>query len=160
MDSPPLINEFKAVFNKAFPPLMPVYDDEETDSRISRTDVANYTVRDSLFGTFTYSCMSTHVGNSTIVYLPPSNGSVSTVAGQIQRIDLLDGRPRFTVKRYGPIAHEEFDPFARYPHFHCRSFASTFLSQEDVISLHDIISHGASLKLDNGRIAILNLSRL
>jgi hypothetical protein len=83
MDSLPLINKFKAIFNKVFPPLMPVYNDDELNSKISRTDVVNYTVKDSPFSMFTYFCMSTHVVNSTIVYLPPSNGSVATVAGQI-----------------------------------------------------------------------------
>jgi hypothetical protein len=139
---------------------MPVYDDDESDSKISRTEVVNYTVRDSLFGTFTYSRTSTHIGNSTIIYLPPSNSSVVTVPGQIQHINLIDGQPHFTVKHYGPIPPEELNPFTRYLHFHCRSFTSTFLPQEDVISLHDIISHRASLKLDNGHIAILNLSHL
>jgi hypothetical protein len=160
MDCPPAIKELKRLFNKTFPPLTQVYAIDEDDASMkSKSNVAYYTVKTSPFGRFVYSRYSHHVGNSVIVYCNPDRNS-EIIAGEIQRIDILDGRPYFTVKRNAPLPAASYDPFHRYPDFHARCYSSTFLPTKDKISLDSIISHGARLSLSGNRSVVLNLSRL
>jgi hypothetical protein len=154
---PPVLQELKRLFNKAFPPLTTPFEEDDS-SMTSRQNVAYYTVT-SPFGKFVYSPSSTHEGNSVILYCDPHN-SARLVAGEINKIDLIKGRPRFTIQRHAPLATTVYDPFLKYPDFHARCYSPSFLSTSDVVGLDMILSHGARFRLDDNRSVILNLSRL
>jgi hypothetical protein len=152
---PEAIRELKRLFDKTFPPLFPA---PETGGDRTRTDAAHYTV-DGHFGKVNYSRRSTHVGNSVILYYP-SPDSPYFVAGEIQKIDLVDGKPTFTVKRHSPLPENVYDPFRRYPHFPARCYSPNFTTHADTVKMQDVVAHGARFHFSHGRTVIVNLSRV
>jgi hypothetical protein len=156
-DCPPAILELRHLFNKVFPPLTPAA--EELHKPVgTRQCVAYYSDR-SVFGTFIYSPSSTHLGNSMVIYCSSRFASRPS-AGQIERIDLIDGFPQFMIRRQSPLPEHLYDPFLRYPDFPARCYSSHFSPKCDVVGLDSILSHAAVFRLDESRLVYLNLSRL
>ena len=147
----------KNLFDKSFPSLTPAFED---DPGADRSNAAYFTVK-TLWGRYVYSRASTHQGNAVILY-HPNRKSARIVAGEIQQIDIVNGKPKFTVKRHVSLSHDVTakDPFRRYPHFPARCYLTRFKSEPDVVLLGDIVSHGARFDIPDRRTVIVNLSRL
>ena len=77
----------------------------------------------------TYSRLSTHLGNSLILYFSEGSTTGGPIAGSIKYIYLHDGLWKLAVQRQLPAAEGTQDPFKPYPHFPARLY-STALSKQ------------------------------
>lgn len=159
-DCPEVIQDFKAIFDKAFIPSRSVdVGGIGSDKLRKDTRDAAYFTHESRFGSVTYSRASSHRGNSVVLYFP--NGSTTEpAAGEIQRISILHGKPTFYVRQYIPLSPEAHDPFLTYPYIGATTYQAAFSPTPDVIPLSSILSHGARYTFSFDRVVIVNLCRV
>ena len=104
-----------------------------------------------------YSRLSTHIGNSLIVYYPKGDASSSPVYGSIQYIFSVDKEVRFAVHCHRP-AVVSFDPFALYPHFPAKLCSST-MTELVVVDIDWVITHFVRWPFTGDYVVVLPLYR-
>ncbi|KAJ6626394.1 hypothetical protein B0H10DRAFT_1655393, partial [Mycena sp. CBHHK59/15] len=106
-----------------------------------------------------FSCASTHLGNSLLLYYP-SNEATAPIAGSIQKIVMHGEKVLFSIQRQAPLPLGKSDPFLRYPHFPAKTYSSKMEDVIDAISPSSVLSHCARFKFSDDHAVILNLSRV
>ncbi|KAG1905191.1 uncharacterized protein F5891DRAFT_903824, partial [Suillus fuscotomentosus] len=79
-----------------------------------------------------YTCDSTHVGNSLILYYPDGLRNVQPIPGTIKYIFETERGVCFAVQHHLP-SDSHSDPFLHYPHFPARLFSSALTQHLTIV---------------------------
>ncbi|KAJ3990625.1 hypothetical protein F5050DRAFT_1795865 [Lentinula boryana] len=154
-DYPEAICQLKVLFDECFIPVHAPHSEEFVERKGARHAYLK-------FEGGNLSPFDTHMGNSNIIYQPPSG---PPVAGQIQYIENVHSRNgqnvrvRIHVQPYNPLSRALHDPFLQYPHFPAKTYSSTLRETEDVIEIDDVVSQAAQYNYSHGWSVIVDLSR-
>jgi hypothetical protein len=151
-DCPEIIKQFKAIFNRAFrqwsefvgtsPPL------------VKDGDLAQY-----MYNGTSFSCASTHLGNSLVLYYPSSSAS-TPIAGSIEWILSHGEETSFIICCQAPLPARQSDLFLwYYPYFSAQTYSSKMQNTPDMVQPSQILSHCAQFEFSEDRTVVLNLSR-
>ncbi|KAJ7675580.1 hypothetical protein DFH06DRAFT_977215 [Mycena polygramma] len=151
-DCPAVIREFKRVFDRAFTTQTPA---DGTDTVPGRDrEKAHFA-----YNGVNFSRASTHLGNSLVLFRP--SGETTVVAGSIEKIEVVNGTPWFTIRRQEPLPSGAFDPFTPFPYFPATTYSSKMsTAQPDQVHPNSVLSHCARFEFSKNRAVILNLSRV
>lgn len=94
----------------------------------------------TLHGGSIYTCHSTHMGNSLILYYPYGARDMQPTPGIIKYIFEKEKEVHFAVQRHLPL-HSHLDPFRHYPHFLARLHSSALAENLEVVMLEWVVSH-------------------
>lgn len=151
-DCPEVIRQFKRVFDLAFTPRT-VREQNDTVAGNDR-EKAHF-----FFNGVNFSRASTHLGNSLVIYYPP--GASTAVAGRIEKIEVVNNKATFVIRRQKPLPANQSDPFKAFPHFPATTYSSKMSdAAPDKVQPSSVISHCARFEFSNDRAVILNLSRV
>lgn len=152
-DCPQVILEFKRLFDLTFKHRN-FRDEDDVPEPGADGEPARYKYKGAI-----YSRASTHLGNSLIMYYPPS--STSATAGSIQKIQIIGNQVYFLIQRQAPLPSHKRDPFTPFPHFPAKTYSSKMQDGPmDRINPSSVISHVARFEFSDDRVVILNLSRV
>lgn len=105
--------------------------------------------------------LSTHVGNSLILYCPDGNASAAPIPASIEHIVARrNGQIDYIVRPQLPVTPGSIDPFRHYPHFPAKVYSPALSPKLFLVRPEWVVSHYARWKLDDARTAVLNLSRV
>jgi hypothetical protein len=167
-DCPPFIEECKRVFDQAF---SNTEDDKNTISQsafhpvpaflrgIIKSQKVALRAR-HFYDHVTFSRMSTHLGNSLIMFYPSGDHSNKPVPGSINYIVAQDGGEVVYVIRRQQPSSGAIDPFSRYPHFHAKIYSTVLSENLEVVKPEWVFSHYARWDLDEKHAVVLSLSRV
>jgi hypothetical protein len=151
-DCPEVIRQFKRIFDLVFTPRT-VCEQNDTVPGNNR-EKAHF-----FYNGVNFSRASTHLGNSLVIYYPP--GTSSPVAGSIEKIEVINTKVTFIIRRQKPLAANQFDPFMAFPHFPATTYSSKMSdAAPDRVEPSAVVSHCARFEFSNNRAVILNLSRV
>jgi len=150
-DCPPFLRECKVVFDKAFaqrgssdPPASSAFGPIPMglENLIHGPSVAlhaRHVVKDLV-----YSCCSTHVGNSLIMFYLQGNRSIPPSPGFIQEIVVYSNHDIIYVVKYQVLAGPGLnDPFAEYPHFPAELYCNLLSPKSEIVCPDWVLSHYA-----------------
>ncbi|KAJ7834870.1 hypothetical protein B0H14DRAFT_3461716 [Mycena olivaceomarginata] len=120
-DCPEVIRQFKRIFDLVFTPRT-VCEQNDTVPGNNRKKAHFF------YNGVNFSRASTHLGNSLVIYYPP--GTSSPVAGSIEKIEVINTKVTFIIRRQKPLAANQFDPFMAFPHFP----ATTLLNYQQTLA--------------------------
>ncbi|KAH0827353.1 hypothetical protein J3R83DRAFT_3990 [Lanmaoa asiatica] len=109
-----------------------------------------------------YSCASTRLGNSLILFYPHGNHSLKPVPGSIQYICEEDESFIFTVQRQLPLVDSvevSLDPFAAYPHFPDWLYSAVLQETLEHVRFSWVVGHYTCWAVSDHWVVVLNLSR-
>ncbi|KIO01080.1 hypothetical protein M404DRAFT_151262, partial [Pisolithus tinctorius Marx 270] len=110
-----------------------------------------------------YSRLSSHVGNSLILFYPGGNRSLPPVPGSIKYIYQSGDSFVFAVQRQHPLTagkKESMDPFAQYPHFPAKLYSSTLEETLESIRCSWVSGHYARWAVSSDTAVVLSLCRV
>ncbi|KAJ7767496.1 hypothetical protein DFH07DRAFT_736799 [Mycena maculata] len=143
-DCPEIIQQFKAIFDRAFAP-----PSEAVDG-----DRAQY-----MFNGTSFSRVSMHFGNSLVLYYPSASASMP-IPGSIERIVSHGMETSFSIRRQARLPHGQSDPFLQYyPYFPAQTYSSKMQNTTDTVQPSMILSHCAHFEFTGDRAVVVNLSR-
>lgn len=168
-DCPPFIEECKRVFDQAFGNT--AEDDKNLISQSAFRPVPAF-LRGIIksqkvalrarhhYDHVTFSRMSTHLGNSLIMFYPSGDHSNKPVPGSINYIVAQDGGEVVYVIRRQQPSSGVIDPFSPYPHFHAKIYSTALSEILEVVKPEWVLSHYARWDLDEKHAVVLSLSRV
>ncbi len=108
----------------------------------------------------TFSCQSTHLRGSLVVYYPTLKPQ-DLVVGSIQEIKTESRQVSFTIKHQAPLPVTKFDPFRHYVDFPATMYSSKMIDGP-LNSIHpsQIWSHVARYEFSHKRAVIIDLCRI
>jgi hypothetical protein len=177
-DCPPAIKECKVLFDKAYaskkdeyPGLAPLGDDIEESNEQRFVSVPSdlqplingskvmLRARCHLHGVV-YARSSTHLGNSLVHFYPGGNKSSPPIPGSIKYIFATQNTVAFAVQRHLNMRPGTVDPFAAYPDFPARLYASTLADELEVVELDWVTCHFARWQISSEHVVVLSLSKV
>ena len=154
-DQPRVLKQCKNVFDKAFGVLIHPELDEDTIPPsafgpvpdILRPIVPDHKIALRAYHKFdnvTFSCCSTHVGNSLILFYPGGSRITSPVPGTIEYIIVRqDSTVRYAIRQQLPAPTGTIDPFLPYRHFRATIYSTSLSSTLELIPSDWVMSHFA-----------------
>ncbi|KAG1803958.1 uncharacterized protein BJ212DRAFT_1284890 [Suillus subaureus] len=127
---PPMFREVKSLFNRLVSPLV------DADP-ISVSKDHPLTQQGS-----TYTCDSTHVGNSLILYYHGSIRNVPPTPGIIKYIFKMEQVVGFAICHYLPL-HSHPNPFRHYPYFPAHLYSTALINHLKTGKPEWVVSHFA-----------------
>jgi hypothetical protein len=105
----------------------------------------------------TYSCPSSHIGNSNVLYHLNNNPEV--IPGRIRYIFIQDGRTLFLITHHLDKCVTTVDPFLPYSDFPARLFSSHYATYHDLVDGENLVGHFAHWVLEPGQSVIVSLKK-
>ncbi|KAJ7702636.1 hypothetical protein B0H17DRAFT_922914, partial [Mycena rosella] len=149
-DCPPVIKEFKHLFDLAFAPRKDL--NKESAPLAVDGERAHYTHQGMNF-----SWASMHLGNSLVFYYPSMG---NPIPGSIQKIVTRGEDTTFFIQRQALLPLGSWNPFLCYPYFPAKTYSSQIQDITDEISPSSVVSHYARFAYSNNRLVVLNLPRV
>lgn len=107
-----------------------------------------------------YSRLSTHIGNSQIIFFPRGDRNAQPVPGHIKYIYTQDRAVYFAVQQYNACPAGITDPFLRYPNFPARLYSTTLNQSLERIKLESIVGQFAYWQMTEDLAVILKLYKV
>ncbi|KZT11808.1 uncharacterized protein LAESUDRAFT_641501, partial [Laetiporus sulphureus 93-53] len=102
----------------------------------------------------------THISNSLVMFYPHGNRSSPTIAGSIEHIYIIDGHPRFTVRRYLPAVLNGPDPFTRWFNFPARTWSTERSQTLEKVKVQWVLSQFAEYAIFKDHVIVLELNQV
>jgi hypothetical protein len=107
-----------------------------------------------------YAHSSTHLGNSLIHFYPGGNKSSPPIPGSIKYIFATQNTVAFAVQRHLNMQPGTIDPFAAYPDFPAKLYASALADELEVVELDWVTCHFARWQISSEHVVVLSLSKV
>lgn len=172
-DCPPFLRECQAVFKKTFggATLNSIYqEDDVPESAFAPTprELRGLIPDKSIalrarhhYDDVIFSKVSTHVGNSLILFYPDGKSTGNPIPGSIKHIIVKKNKEVcYAVYRQVPAPADVKDPFRFYPHFPAKVYSSTLSAELSLVKPSWVVSHFARWRMDKDRVVVLTLSRV
>jgi hypothetical protein len=182
-DCPAVIKECQILFDKAYAPKIPDYNDINdggngvfTDTLYAEDHPTPRTVPNELrplaqklkaimrarlrHNGVIYADSSTHLGNSLNHFYTNGDRSKSPTPGCIKYIFERQGEMVFAVQRQLNAHPNVVDPFEPYPHFAAKLYSSHLSQTLELVHVNWVMCHFARWQISSEHVVVLSLSRV